>query len=338
MIKFGKKVEESVGLDIGTYSIKVTSVKNESGEKVLTGYNIKKFPLDKKEVNVEQLIEETLEEIDLHPETVNLAISGPEVIVRFINLPVMSREQLQNALVFEAEKYIPFNVNEVVLDFLILGDAPETGQMRVLLAAAKRQPIESMVNTIKKLDIIVNVLDINAFAMFNAFTASNPPPEEKGAAFLDLGHSQTDVLIATGKQPSFMRQIQIGGKDVTDAICRALSIPADKAEECKLNPGEENKETVLRATASVLDDLAQEVHLSFGYFENRYNKPVSDIYCSGGMVYQEGIVEYLKEKLGVEVKKWNPVSNMKISEFLSREDIDSVASQLPISIGLALRG
>ena len=338
MIKFGKSVEESVGLDIGTYSIKIASIKKESGENVLAAYNIKKIPPERKNSDLERFIEESLGEVDLHPEMLNISISGPEVIVRFVNFPQMTREQLQNALVFEAEKYIPFNVSEVVLDFVILGKAQEAGQMRVLLAAAKKALVENLVKTVEKLGMSVHILDIDPLAMFNAFSEFNTLAEDKGAAFLDLGHSQTDILISIGKNPYFMRQVQIGGKDVTAAICRALSVSPDRAEEYKAGAGEEEKTAIAHATGSVLDDLVKEIQLSFGYFENRYNKNVSQIYCSGGMIYQEGVIEYLSTKLGIQAKKWNPIEGIRVSESLSREDINSVASQLPVSVGLALRG
>ncbi len=337
MIKLGKVKEKSVGLDIGTYSIKAVSIEKDPEKNTLTAYNIKKIPPGAKDTNLEQLIKETLDEVDLYPERVNLSISGPDVIVRFITLPKMSKEQLKNALKFEAEKHIPFNINEVVLDFLILGDAPEAGQMRVLLAAAKLKPIEALVGTIERLGITVNIIDSDPFAMFNAFIESKPSLEDKGNAFLDLGHSQTDVLITIGKLPCFMRQIQIGGKDVTEAIRDSLSVSPEKAEEHKLGIGKADKEVIAQATAQVLDDLIKEMQLSFGYFENRYNEGVSAIYCSGGMSYQKGVVDYLSEKLGTQVQKWNPADGINISENLSKQDIDSVASQLAVSIGLALR-
>lgn len=338
MVETGKS-DISIGLDIGTYSIKVASMEKMGEKNTLTAYNIKRIIFDEKGARRERTIKEAFDEVDLHPEEVNLSISGPEVIVRFINLPKMNKEQLTDALAFEAEKYIPFNASEVVLDSLILGDALESGQMRVLLAAAKRDPVETRVRLIKKLGIGANIMDINPFAAFNAYTEVNPSLEEKeGNAFLDLGHSQTDILIAIGILPCFMRQIQIGGKDITAALCRDLSISPEKAEEYKLGVEKGNKEVFTKATGEFLDALIKEMQLSFGYFENRFNKAVSNIYCSGGMIYQEGVIDYLSEHIGIVVKKWNPVEGIELSENLSKQDIDSVASQLAVCVGLALRG
>ncbi len=340
MINFnfgGKKKEESVGLDIGSYSVKVVSMGKESGRNILSAYNIKRIPVGQKGSKIENVIKETLDEIELHPESINLSISGPDVIVRFINLPKMSKQQLEGALSFEAEKYIPFDINEVVLDSIILGEGTESGQMQVLLAAAKRELVESVVHTAEKLDMAVNLLDISPFAVFNAFANSNQPDAESGTAFLHIGHSQTDVLVSIGGVPSFMRQIQIGGRDVTAAICKGMSISPEKAEESKLGIGDVDKDALLGATTPVLEDMIKEVQLSMGYFENRYNKNVKEVFCSGGMIYQAGVIEFLVEKLGIEVKQWNPIKGLDVTDTISREDVDSVAAQLAVSIGLAIR-
>lgn len=338
MLKFGRADENVVGLDIGTYSIKAISLKNVPNDSILTAYNMKNITTGEGSVPIDQLIKDVLDEVDLQPERVNISLSGPDVIVRFITFPKMNKEQLENALKFEAEKYIPFDVNDVVLDFIILGDAPESGQMNVLLVAVKREPIDSIVKTIEKLKMSVNIIDIDPFAVFNAFNASNKALENEGCAFLDLGHTHTDVLITTGTVPCFMRQIQIAGKDISSSISKGLSVNPEVAEEYKRAPGDDVKSAVMEATESVLDELVNEIQLSFGYFENKHNKVIKNTYCSGGMIAQEGVIDYIGNKLGVKVNKWNPVDNVKIDEAISRSDINTVSSQLAVGIGLALRG
>ncbi|MFQ5952368.1 MAG: type IV pilus assembly protein PilM [Candidatus Omnitrophota bacterium] len=337
-MRLGKRIQETVGLDIGSYSIKVVSLKKENEVSILTGYNVKNIPLDAKSSDTERLIREALEEIDLHPTEVNLGISGPNVIVRFVDLPKMNKDQLSSALSFEAEKYIPFNINEVVMDFIILGDAAEAGQMRVLIAAAKRELIDSRVSLLDNLGIGVDVMDIDSFSNFNAFVASNPDIEEKGNAFLEFGHSESNVLISIGKDPCFMRQIQIGGRDIAKAISKDMGISVEKAEDLKLHADQISGERVRQSSFTVLEEIMKEMQLSFGYFENRYNTAVSNIFCSGGMIFQEGVMEYFETKTELNVQKWSPIKGVEVAEVLSRQDIDLVGSQLSVSIGLALRG
>lgn len=332
---------EAVGLDIGNYSVKVTSMeRSKNGKNKLTAYNIKKIPFDLKNFNLETHIYQTLNEVDLCPKTINLAVSGPDVVVRFINLPKMTQSQLENALVFEAEKYIPFNINDVVLDSLILGDATEEGQMRVLLAAVKREAIEPRIAMIKNLGITINVLDTNPLAMFNAFIASEPKIEHEGYVLFDFGHSKTYMLILIDNSPCFMREIQMGAKNITETISRELSVSMAKAEEYKQGLVDKNEEKVKvkRITESFLDELVEEIQLSFGYFENRNDVKINHNYCAGGMIYHQGVVDYISEKIGTRLETWNPAQEMDLSDNLSREDINSVGSELAVSIGLALRG
>ena len=172
--------------------------------------------------------------------------------------------------------------------------------------------------------------------MFNAFTASNTA-EDKGNAFFDFGHSESNVLISIGTNPCFMRQIQIGGKDIGKAISKDMGISLEKAEELKLTPDEVARQRVQQSSFTILEEIMREMQLSFGYFENRYNQSVSNLYCSGGMIYQEGAMEYFATKSGLKVEKWNPANGLSVAEHISLEDIDKVSSQLAVSIGLALR-
>ncbi|MCK4852392.1 MAG: type IV pilus assembly protein PilM [Candidatus Omnitrophica bacterium] len=339
---FGSKLpsvrQETVGIDIGSYSIKVASVVRDEDKHILSAYNVKRIPTDGAAPGkTEKLVRDALREVDIRPAEVNFSVSGSNVIVRFISLPKMPREQMENAMTFEAERYIPFSVNEVIMDSLIL-DNSGAGQMNVLLAAAKRDIVHPRIEMLGKLGLGVNIIDISIFAVFNAFLSFNTLADDKGTVFFDLGHSQTDVLISTGSIPRFMRLIQIGGKDVTAAISEDMGVSMEEAEELKLKGDEESGKKTVQSTFAVLDELVKEMQLSFGYFENRYNKGIGDIYCSGGMVYQAGVVEYLQEKLGAQLKVWNPVAGMEVSESLSREAVEAAASRLTASIGLAFRG
>jgi len=337
-MRFKKEVEESIGLDIGSHSIKVVSLQKRQEGDLLTAYNIKKITNGAKGAQKFQLVKEALDEIDLHPDTVNLSVSGPDVIARFIELPRMNKEQLNNALTFEAEKYIPFNINEVVLDSIILDNkAADSGQMSVLIAAAKRDLIDNYLHMAEELGFEINIIDVDSFAMFNAFLHGRTSPDKTGNAFVILGHSRTDVMVSIGDKPCFVRQIQIGSKDMVATIERELSIDPEEAEKYFSGEKDDKKEEVAKAVETVLDDMAKEIQLSFGYFENRYGMSIDKLYCSGGLVYREGILDYLNKNTGVNTEKWTPLEGLNVSDTISFDDIETVSSQLAVSIGLALR-
>jgi type IV pilus assembly protein PilM len=339
MIKFGSRKIQSVGLDIGTHSVKVTAMDSTDSGNLLTAYNIKNIPPGSKTSDLADIIRSTMSELDLRPEDVNLGFSGPGVIVRFVDLPRMTRDQLEGALSFEAEKYIPFNVNDVVMDFIILGDSLEKGKMRVLLAAAKKDLVQERLELMRSLNMDINVLDIDSLAVFNAFLATNDQNVEENSAFFHFGHSQGDVLVATGETPAFIRQIQIGGKDIAAGIEKDEGASDDPLPLLldKVPQKFDESVTGLSTTSSILDDIARELQLSFGYFENRYNTKIKQVYCSGGMSFKDNILKYLNERTDIEMKGWNPLEKIDLAEHIAAEDINKVARLLTVSVGLALR-
>jgi type IV pilus assembly protein PilM len=328
----------SVGVDVGSHSIKVAVLGSSHGNPVLEAYNVRDFlPGEGKQDNIGGSVREVLSEIDINIVKVNLSISGPDVIVRFITLPKMTKEQLDAALVFEAEKYIPFNIREVVLDSVILGDAAETGQMRVLLAAAKRDLIEERVRIFAEAGMKVNFVDISAFSCFNAFISSSVSASKSVTALLDMGHSQTSIVISIDGTPFFTRQIQVGGREIDTLIARNLSISPEKAAEFKQGKGDFDTTAVSGCIRKVLDDIIREIQLSFGYFEGTCNHSIETMYCSGGLLYAPGVFDHLVEKIGADVRKWDPFQKIKISSSISKEDLDSISLRLAVSAGLALR-
>ncbi|HPN73462.1 MAG TPA: pilus assembly protein PilM, partial [Candidatus Omnitrophota bacterium] len=221
MAKLGSgRDDATVGIDIGSHSIKVAVLSGSTEEPLLEAYNVRDFSKNAEKPDLAAELKAALAEIDIRPRNVNLSVGGPEVIVRFITLPKMTKEQLEAALVFEAEKYIPFSVKEVILDSVILGDAPEQGQMKVLLTAAKRAFVEERVKLLMDMGIRINFIDVNAFALFNAFVTSKAASNKNVFALVDMGHSVTSLLISVDEAPYFMRQIQIGGGDIDSLIAR----------------------------------------------------------------------------------------------------------------------
>jgi type IV pilus assembly protein PilM len=339
MIKLGTNRDDgAVGIDIGGHSIKVVVMSGSSEEPLIEAYNTLKISSSEDKPDLTRHVKSAVEEIDIRPKSVNISVAGSDVIVRFINLPKMTKEQLDAALVFEAEKYIPFNVREVVLDSVLLGDAPEQGQMRVLLTAAKREAIEGRLRVFTDIGMEVNFIDVNAFSCFNAFLASGAATGKSVVALIEIGHIMTSLLISIDGVPFFMRQIQIGGRDVDVMIARSLSVTTEKAGEYKQGVGDFDRDTVDSCVKKVLQDIVREIQLSFGYFEGTCNRSIEGIYCSGGMVYVDGVLAYLSEKMGIAAEKWDPLFGIKTSDVISRDDLDSVSSKFAVSIGLARRG
>ncbi|MBL7155566.1 MAG: type IV pilus assembly protein PilM [Candidatus Omnitrophica bacterium] len=332
-----KKISR-VGLDIGTRCIKIVEISSEASREKLVKFDSAEIEFPPTQTKAGKTLKALLERFRPSTKDINISLSAPSAIVRFIEMPKMKAEDLKNSLRFEAEKYIPFNINDVNIDALILESA--TGgksQMRVLLAAAKKQDINSRIDMLKEIGFFVPVIDIDSFACFNAFCNSfESLDESKSTALLNIGYTQTNVVISRGDKPFFTRDILIGGKDVGKAISKILQVDEKESDTLIFDPKDKILQ-VFEATKPVLSDLANELRLSFGYYENQYGKGLNEIYVSGGVTRLEGILNYFEESFGMKPILWNPFSRIEIGPDVDPKSLQTIQSQFAVSCGLAIR-
>jgi len=337
-----------VGLDIGSQVIKAVELIHspKTNNYVLSGYAY--YEISPGE-NIKEALKKIWETNDFHTTKVVTAISGRSVIVRYITMPEMSDEELKNAIQYEASKYIPFEIDEVMIDCLRLPDIKKeqksggaTKDMLVLLVAAKRDKLDEHINLLEESGLWPVAIDVDCFALGNSFELkqSNNPPSNianRVTALIDIGAMKTNVNIMSGLQISFTREIYIGGKDFTESTSKKMGVPEKEAEELKKNPGlkfEEVKDYI----SSLLDDLTHEVKLSFDYFEHQFDKPIDDIYLSGGSSLLQGLEESFESVFNKKPIRWDSCEFLEIlSEKIDPSELKKKASQLVIATGLAAR-
>lgn len=387
-----RKKEFHIGLDIGTRLIKGAEVLSEGNTRKLTKFNFVEIESPFNREKIAAGLKSFLEGFQPATRDVNISLSAPSAIVRFINMPKMKKEDLNNSLRFEAEKYIPFNVKEVLIDASILEDnLEEKNQMRVLLAAAKKDVVNSRIDMLKEIGLSVAVIDIDSFACFNAFCNSFGPStlrqdqgrpeqgrgttgsgssrevprssesfaaaqdklregseargaeskddkldESKSTALLNIGYSQTNIIISRGSQPFFTRDMQIGGKDIARIISKELGIEEKEADKFIFDPKDKGPQ-VYEIAKVVLSNLVDETRLSFGYYENQFGKGVDEIYVSGGVARLNGILDYFEESFGIRPLTWNPFSKFEIGPGLDAKLLELIRPQFAVCAGLAIR-
>ena len=327
-----------VGLDIGTRLIKLVEMSYEGNIKRLTKLHSEEIPFPLAAEDTTKALKTLLEKSKPTTTEVIISLSAPGAIVRFINMPKMKSEELKNALRFEAEKYIPFNINEVVIDALILEEKSEDSrQMRVLLAAAKKNVVDARLAMLKDAGLSTTVIDVDSFACFNAFCNSfDNLDKSKSTVLLNIGYVQTNVLISRGDSPFFTRDIQIGAKDIERHIAKEMQLEENQANALLLNP-QDKAEAVFENSKPVLNTLIDELRLSFGYYENQYGKNINEIYVSGGAARLGGMLDYLSEHLGTKPLPWDPFSKCEKSTDIDANSLESARSQFTVCAGLAIR-
>ncbi len=342
---FGKS-NRILGLDIGSSEVKAVELQAAGGD----GYSITGFASSKVKSpdEVKFAIKEVYRAGGFKTKRVVTSVSGRSVIVRYVTMLQMGREDLQSAIRYEADKYIPFEVEEVVLDCQILeenvgkgeGDQPE---MKVLLVAVKRSLIEEHVALLKDCGLQPAVIDVDAFALGNAFelrtlqTRREKEYEDKVIALIDIGGNKTNINIMKGKTSCFTREVYLAGNDFTEAIARRLGVEEAEAENLKTDPRDRVGE-VEECILPTLDDLGNEIQLSFDYFENQFDKEVEEVYISGGSAKLPGLARTFEGNFDKPIVFWDPLENLDVrADRVDEKSLRSRAGQLAVSIGLASR-
>jgi type IV pilus assembly protein PilM len=336
-----KKTRSLIGLDIGSSCVKAVELTQVGSDLVVSAYGQADVLSEGSRADA---ILDLLHSQPFRTRRVVTAVSGKSVIVRYLTMVQMSDDDLKNAIKFEADKYIHFDVDEVILDCQRLEDAGDTdgGEMRVLLVAVKRSLIEDHVALLQGIGLQPTVIDVDSFALGNAFELHgllSPGFEDVGkvTALIDIGANKTNINIIRGPTTYFTREIYLGGDDLTSAIAKRLGAEEHQAEILKRDPGE-NADELREAVIPSIEDLGNEIHLSFDYFENQFDQEVEEVYLSGGgsrLMLLEDAFEKIFEK---RTRTWDPTESLKIKA--DSVDVDALtenASQLAIAVGLASR-
>ncbi len=301
----------------------------------LINYKISPFISNERKSLVEA-IKTSMLESKAENRYVNTSISGQAVVVRYIQMPRMTAEELKKALTLGVGKYIPFSLEDVNYDFQILDEHNRAEKtMKVLLVAAKKKIVEERLSILRDANLIPYIIDVDSFSIVNSFQLMSQ--STKGIiGILDIGADITSTTILRNDIPSFNRDIPLGGKHINEKIMEDFEISAREAEDLKRDPQRKYGE-LLNAIRPVLDSLARELHLSFNYCESQLGGSVQKLYLTGGTAKFKGIDKVLNSILGVDVEVWDPTQKLAVGQDVNRQLLAEAGPLLTVAIGLALR-
>lgn len=345
-----RKSKSVIGLDLGSSVVKAVEISLEGPEPVISGFARIEIPPGG---TVQEGIEAAFREGKFRSKNVVVSMAGQSVVVRYVPMLKMSDSELQQAIRFETDKYLPFELDEVVLDCQALEHAApgavasEGGpddQMTVLLAACKTDAIEEKVQMLIGQGLTPVAVDVDLFALANAWELCGLLPDElsgesepRAIALVDVGAVRTSINVLYRGETCFSREIAIGGGDMTQAVARRLGVESFEAEAIK-RASDSHEPEVNSAIAPVLEDLVSEISLSLDYVEHHAGVSVEEILLSGGGVLAPGVTGYVEQATGRRTRTWSPLEGLRIDP--SRVDVEEMEAWAPtlvVAVGLASR-
>lgn len=348
---FLRKPKPVVGLDIGSSAVKAVELRpsGKAGFKV-AAYASEPIPPDAivdgaiiDAVAVAAAIRRIFESKRFKAGDVVASLSGNSVIVKKIALPVMTEGELAESIHWEAEQYIPFDIQDVNLDYQVIDPGgPDSGKqtMDVLLVAAKKEKIGDYTAVIAQAGRTPVIVDVDAFAVQNCFEA-NYGLEPGVTALLNAGASAINVNMVAGDQSLFTRDITVGGNAFTEAVQKEFSLAFDVAEQAKRGHAIDgvHVEDVRAVVRTVSEGVLLEIQKTFDFFKATTSaEHIDRILVCGGASQVEGFAELLTERFDCPVERLDP---FKAIEFAGAragaEGAADVAPTAAVAVGLALR-
>jgi type IV pilus assembly protein PilM len=342
------KKQNTIGLDIGSNSIKLVQLRTTK-----QGYALENFAISKLEpeaiyeggIRDQGLVIERIKELvtshDLKTKNVALSIGGHSVIVKKITLPAMSDEELAESIRWEAEQYIPYDPEDVYLDHQVLKLRAEQGQMDVLLVAAKRDVVDQYVDVVREVGLKPVVVDTDCFAVQNSFELSYGLPEDELVCLIHVGAESLNLNVISYGVTSFTRDLQLGGEAYTSEIIKQMGCSYQEAEAYKLG-GIGNQilpQEVPRILQSISENFASEINRSLEFHlatsgEASFHK----IYLSGGGARLSSLSDEIARKSNTPVELIDPFRAIEVNPALFKmEYIRDWSAHSTVALGLSLR-
>ncbi len=271
-----------------------------------------------------------------------LIAPGHLLLMKFLKIPHVGKGKRDQIVRFEAQQNIPYPLPEVVWDYeTILDDGAE---FEVALVAIKVEIVQALCDRLETIGVKAHLVDPSSMAQFNAFSHSYPEIQE-GGLLVSIGAKSSDLLFID-TNGFFVRNVPIAGNALTQSISDELEIPFEQAEDLKIRVfagetegvGEDVLGAIQRATESFLRRLSMEITRSVVNFRRQTgSQQVSAVYLTGGGAIVPEIIEYLSEKLKIQVEWYDALRNVKVSPRVPREVLDAHSLQLGPLVGTALR-
>lgn len=338
----------ALGLDIGSHAVKICELRRLESGYQLESLGSAMIPLDSIEdgtlINapaVAAVIEKLLTNLRCRHKKVAISVSGYSVIVKKINLRLMSPEELAKHVQHEAEQYIPFDIDDVYLDCQDLHtNVGDEDRSDVMLAAARKELVDGYLNMLDGLGLQSVVVDVDAFALENAFELG--PDQHENVALVDIGAAKMNINILSDGTSALVRDVPLGGRQLTEQIQQALDLSFEEAEEIKLGhiaPAPESKARVAEIMLRASQQWSKEIQRALDFYQTGHvDHPISRIIISGGGAKIAGLAEFFSQECSLPCSVLDPFAQTKVDgNRIDPAYLRAIAPEMAQAVGLATR-
>ncbi|MCF6202077.1 MAG: pilus assembly protein PilM [Methylococcaceae bacterium] len=339
-----------LGVDISTAAIKLLELSWSGSRYKVESYAVSPLPLD-------AVVDKSITDVDVIANAIKaavkqsgtktkkacVAVAGSSVMTKIISMPAtLSEDEMEDQILVEADQYVPYSLDEVNLDFEVQGITENDPEMvDVLLAASRRENVEDRVEALAKAGLEASIVDVEAFAMENAFSVFSEQlaeaSSEQAVAIMDIGATMSTLNIVHNNRTVYTREQSFGGKQLTEEIQRRYGLSFEEAGLAKKHGGLPDNYGV-----DVLDPfkkaVIQQISRSLQFFtSSNVNEKVSSLVLAGGCASIAGMDKLVEQDLGIPVYIANPFINMALSNKVKPQSLSNDAPSMMIACGLALR-
>lgn len=345
----GKNV---LGLDIGSSAVKICWIKETKRGLFLNTFDMAELPPEAivdgsiMDANVvTETIRELVKRNKIKVKEAAISVSGHGVIIKKIPLPLMTEEELEESIAWEAEQYIPFDINDVYLDVETLVTRAAQGQMDVLLVAAKKDMISDYCSVTKAAGLDAAIVDVDVFCIQNMFEVNYGGQDGQTVVLIDIGSAVSSINVVSDGVTAFTRDISMGGKQFTEEIQKQLKITYEEAEAYKRGETmSDDTDAVLpqeveRVIQNVAEWISGEIQRSLDFYAaTSADSRVGRIYLSGGTANLPALARVIARTSGVPAELVNPFRNISYdARAYSAQFLEGVSATAAVAVGLALR-
>ncbi len=339
--------ESYVAIDIGSNSIKMLEVRTATDQLELLNWGSIPTPAAAIQSNmvsepdrVAEAVRALLEAKGVRAKKAVTAVPGPAVMIKRVTLPTQSAQDTENTIMFEAGNFIPEELDNVNLDYQVIGTKSDSKEMEVLLAAAKKDIVGSYAETLRGAGLLPVVVDVDYFALDNLYELNYDSVNEQVVALVNIGARYSSINILKGGKSTFTGDVPVGGRDITEALTRDLGISADEAERLKTGKGGNgfDVEQFNMALGPAVDALIEEIHYALSFFWTAATDERIDVlYLSGGAAQTPELPQRLAERIEAPVEVTDPFSRITLSSSIDHAALQKRGSEFAVALGLSVR-